>query len=429
MSRFSYLFSPGIVIALLLFAGVFGYGLWVGEDEGPEAVVLEEGNLTALPLYNTAALWGAIESAASSTEEENEEPVEVAPEEETEEAPTTITSFVKKAVQKIVGCPSAYAPVCGKNGVTYKNSCVATEAGAWIVSAGECAESDAAPAAPSDEEDAPPAAVEETATEEPVTESATTPTEEEEETPLEGNNPDFTTRAVSHFGGILFEGNQLSFSGIVKNQGSERAFEPSFAGLYLDIGNDEKFELSFTPQEVHALEKGEELQLIWKNAWIQTPGTHTIALCADSTKVITESLEKNNCETKEFTVGGKAENADLRVTGVSVGTNPMKAGARAVFSATVENSGPRIARSPWFRLWVDTTILSSVQISPSEENGYDRDLEPGETDTITWSGIWIAKVKEGGGNYTFKVCADSKEEIAEANEEDNCKEGTFTVTP
>ena len=211
----------------------------------------------------------------------------------------------------------------------------------------------------------------------------------------------------------------------MKNQGTERAFERFKAGLYLDVGNNEVFEYSFTPQEVHPLEKGEETTLIWKNVWTQTPGTHTIGACADSEKIIQESLEKNNCETREFTVLGKADNADLLVSSIKVTPSTPILRSTPIFSAEVKNIGPRIATAPKFKLFVDGRVYANnSMLTPNEENGYDKDLDPGEEDAISWTGNWRA---EEAREYTYQICADGNNEIAEVNEENNCKEGTFTV--
>ena len=196
--------------------------------------------------------------------------------------------------------------------------------------------------------------------------------------------------------------------------------------LYIDVGNDGKFELSFSPQEVISLGIGQETgPFIWKNAWTQTSGTHTFAVCADAAKVLQETLEENNCETKEFTVLGKADNADLVVTSTASAPASLTIGTRMTFSANVKNTGVRRATSPKFKLIVDgIPQANNTMLTPREENGNDRDLEPGEEDMISWPGNWYPRAT---GTYTYRICVDSNDEIAEVNEEDNCKDGTFVV--
>lgn len=408
----------GGFIAFALFAGVTGYILLGGVSEKTDAAAQAgktEQSSDGGPLYEVAALWQSLENeAAASTSDATASSTTDADEKKEEkiaEAPPPPPPPPKKpapppppAPKPVPICSSVSNPVCGTNGMTYKNECLAKTSGATVARAGSCA----APEAPPPPPDAAPA-----------------PAIEEPETPLAGAYPDFIVRSISHFG-TLFEGEPLGFSVSVKNQGTERAFERFNVGLYLDIGNNEVFELSFTPQESHALEKGEEVSLLWpKGTWTQTPGTHTIGACADSEKIIQESLEKNNCETLEFTILGKVDNADLLVSSIRAAPSTPAVGSRPAFSADVKNTGPRIARSPKFKLSVDGSVVANNSLlKPGETNGYDMNLEPGEEDTITWTGNWIPKE---AGTHTFKICADSPDEIKEVNEENNCKEGTFTV--
>lgn len=404
----------GGFVAFALFAGVTGYILLGGVSEKMGATAQAEKTEQSSdggPLYEVAALWQSLENDAASTsdaaaisttdadEKKEEKITEVAPSPPPAKKPAPPP---KPAPQ----CPSSSNPVCGTNGMTYKNECLAKTSGAVVDHTGACVAPETAPPSP------------------PV--AAPEPVVEESETSLAGAYPDFIVRSVSYFG-TLFEGEPLGFSVTIKNQGTERAFERFNVGLYLDIGNNEIFELSFTPQESHALERGEEVALLWpKGTWIQIPGTHTVGACADSKKIIQESLEKNNCETLKFTILGKVDNADLLVSGIRVAPGTPTIGSRPAFSADVKNTGPRIARSPKFKLFVNGNVVANNSLlTPSETNGYDMNLEPGEEDTITWTGNWLPRES---GTHTFKICADSSDEIKEVNEENNCKEGTFTVS-
>ena len=415
MSLFYRFFSPGVLIAVLLAGGIGTYGV-LSQKKGTEEQG-EQGALRAAfsrPLYELseiAALWQSMEDATTSIAAAEDAFLNAPAEKTLVLAPTPVSASAVSAPAKKTTptCSKESAPVCGENGMTYKNVCLADTSGVTVRSLGACA-------AEPTEEILPPAAP--TPVEEPESKA--------EETPLPGAHPDYVAHTVSYYGAPLFEGASLSFSGMIKNNGTERSFDLTSAVLYIDVGNDGKFELSFSPQEVIPLGIGQETgPFIWKNAWTQTSGMHTFAICADAAKVLQETLEENNCETKEFTVLGKADNADMVVTSTASAPASLTIGTRMTFSATVKNTGVRRATSPKFKLIVDgIPQANNTMLTPREENGNDRDLEPGEEDMISWPGNWYPRAT---GTYTYRICVDSNDEIAEVNEEDNCKDGTFVV--
>lgn len=414
------------VLGLLVLIGISGFDVL---SKSKEAMTVQDANTensTQGSIYSTAALWESIETVASTSidaEELNvsnggEEDVNNVVEEKSafsggdkdtqeEQSTFSVVSFIKELIPKQKGCPETYAPICGNDGVTYKNSCIATEKKAGIAYAGICASTP------------PPLASEPTAIPEPsVVEK------EALEVSLEGAYPDFSVRALSYYGGRLSEGEQLSFSVVVLNEGNVSASTSFYTGLYLDLGNDEVFEIAFTEKETRALGVGESETKIWRSAWIQVPGTHTLGACADSTKIIIESLEKNNCDTIEFTVPGIDENADLEVISIEMSPANPVAGTNVSFSARVRNHGVGIARSSVWGLWVYGDGPGVSLRRKANEWGRDRaDFSAGEEGVITKKTIWKATI----GEYTYRICADPNNEIREVNEEDNCKEKTFTV--
>ncbi|MBI2096856.1 MAG: hypothetical protein HYT40_01730 [Candidatus Sungbacteria bacterium] len=109
-------------------------------------------------------------------------------------------------------------------------------------------------------------------------------------------------------------GQLMSFTGVVKNQGTIGA-GASTARLRIDLNNNgwSPGEPEFTaPTGALAPNGGSETES-WTNIWAAVLGTHRYQICADSTDVVVESNNANNCNgatTGVFIVAPKPQCSD-----------------------------------------------------------------------------------------------------------------------
>ncbi len=112
--------------------------------------------------------------------------------------------------------------------------------------------------------------------------------------------------------GTFNPGTSLRFSSTVKNIGAGTAAAGSVGRWCIDNADC----LNTTVRQLNianfnAFGPGVVSALRTSAAWTAAAGSHTIYWCADVTKVIAESNEGNNCQSKTFTVGGVAKNEKL----------------------------------------------------------------------------------------------------------------------
>ena len=189
------------------------------------------------------------------------------------------------------------------------------------------------------------------------------------------------------------DGNRIRYT--LRNDGDGPAGPPWYNSLFID-GNQMVEDLLST-----VLPAGEQYDLVFSYEWQMTPGQHTIKVCADSRGDITESNEDNNCLEQ---VWGAEENLpDLTITRV------WQEGDQIYY--TLRNDGDAPTSSNFY-------------------NSLSIDGNPVAEDAITWlaPGTEINRVFDSvvqwatGEEHTIKVCADSRGDITESNEDNNCLE-------
>ncbi|HWR98240.1 MAG TPA: CARDB domain-containing protein, partial [Candidatus Methanoperedens sp.] len=152
-------------------------------------------------------------------------------------------------------------------------------------------------------------------------------------------------------------------------------------------------------------------------------GSYYVAACADATAVVGESSETNNCRFSKTTIRVEP---DLTVTAV---TNPPAAGsAGTTFSVTdtTRNGGlaGAAASSTRYRLSLDTAITTTdPQLTG---NRAVPALGIGEVSTGSITVTIPASVPQG--TFYLAACADDGRVIPEADETNNCRVSTTTIS-
>jgi len=235
------------------------------------------------------------------------------------------------------------------------------------------------------------------------------------------------------------EGNQMTFSGTVKNQGTDAAGGSSYAKLRIDIGNNGNWDKFGTNQSTAALAAGATEIEIWSNAWTATGGTHKFEICADFFSVIAESDEGNNCASKTFTVSSitatptptpsptptPTSKPDLVPMSPSLSPTSPAVASSVFFTGRVKNSGTADAGSYSARFCVDNSNCPNSLAGAINDFSMPTISAGSTSSAVTTSNPWIATL----GSHTVYWCADIYNRISESNESNNCASLTFNVAP
>lgn len=128
--------------------------------------------------------------------------------------------------------------------------------------------------------------------------------------PVLAPKPDLTTQHTSiTINGTLSVGNSISFTSTVKNQGSGSAAAGSIGRFCIDNSNCLNSPTgSLGETTFNAFSPGLVSGNRTSASWVATVGSHTVYWCADVTKIISETNESNNCNSRTFTVNAPANN-------------------------------------------------------------------------------------------------------------------------
>ena len=295
----------------------------------------------------------------------------------------------KKTEPVPVSCTKEYTPICGINGTTYENECLIKEALVPVLHKGECV---------------PPKP------------------EEPKDTSDPNSSYDISMKSTSHYGTGLLAAQIMNFSGIVLNSGKEDIKDELYARLYIDKGDDGRDDLVMAEYPVPALKAGGQETVVWKGAFVLETGTHTGKVCVDTKDTLKESDEKNNCASVTFVVKEVILLPDLIVqTPVVHEPQNLKAGGPVSFSATVKNKGEGNSVGTYAMLAVDFGNDKATDINLGTKR--INTLSSQAAEKVAWDGAWTAVE----GIHRAEFCADVSLEAREQDESNNCASVIFEV--
>ena len=191
--------------------------------------------------------------------------------------------------------------------------------------------------------------------------------------------PDYVTEGLATAPGGLVAGQLVTFAATVRNSGSGAAAVSSQTRLRLDISNNGSFDVTPANQTTNALAPGATEVENWTNAWTAQVGTHRFEICADSSSVITESNESNNCATQTFTVAPLILPPDFS----------LSADPNSIF-ATITGSSPVTSSKSVIRVTAFNDFDSSVSLSSNAAS-----VIPGATGNFSDSTLSSAEYSTG----------------------------------
>ncbi|MBI4142359.1 hypothetical protein HY480_00615, partial [Candidatus Uhrbacteria bacterium] len=225
-------------------------------------------------------------------------------------------------------------------------------------------------------------------------------------------------------------GDTVSFTARVANRSTISIGAVSTVSF--DIWTDGKYRTQLAQPVVRDLAPGESQEFHWNDPndryyhWKPQAGSHRIIVCVDNTKLIAEADEKNNCAEVVVTVGVATpeppSKPDLVPEALRVSPANARVGQMLTFSATVRNRGgsPASESVAWFLVDFDRDGETDLTSEPEEVPA----LAAGATKTVTWPQAIAAEP----GSHTLEFCVDADEEVAEADEKNNCTKFPFTVS-
>jgi subtilase family serine protease len=222
-----------------------------------------------------------------------------------------------------------------------------------------------------------------------------------EETFTVSGKPDLTISDISWTPSSPKEGETVTFTVYIQNQGTADA--GSFKVAYY-IDGAKLGEWSIT-----SLSTSQTINKTF--TWTAAYPSHTVKALADSGYSISEKDENNNQKEKTFSVSGKP---DLIISDISWSPPNPVGDDTITFTVTIKNQGNASAGSFKVTYYIDGT-------SKGEWSIYSLSAGLNTTKTFTWTAV--------EGIHTVKAFVDSSYSIDEKNEANNELTKSFQVAP
>ncbi len=231
--------------------------------------------------------------------------------------------------------------------------------------------------------------------------------------------PDLIVTDISTSPASPLTGNPVTFSAVVKNQGTGATPGGTIIGVSFFVDG---VQVSWSDNTVSSLAAGESVTVTANGGpggtavWNATTGNHNVMAWVDDVNRISESDENNNQYTESLVVT-TGPMPDLVVTGLTYSPAAPQAGDTVNFTATVKNQGTAAGAPGIVTFAVDGTKVS-------ETVNHTAPLAAGATAVV--SGTWNNAVT---GSHTVTATVDSANTTLEGNETNNTYSVSLTVNP
>jgi len=210
--------------------------------------------------------------------------------------------------------------------------------------------------------------------------------------------PDLIVEEITWLPTDAAAGDTVTFTITIKNRGSGRA-EASHAACYISGGYQGHFNIA-------AIEADAEATVTID--WPATTGSHTVSFVVDHDNMLVETNEDNN----KLTVTIPIIPPDLLISDITWGPENPAIGETVTFTVTVKNQGGGKADNFYVAYYMDDTLLTLDHVV-NMLSGVSENM------TCTWT--------SQDGHHTFTAFVDSKNQVAENNENNN--ESSVTIAP
>ena len=210
--------------------------------------------------------------------------------------------------------------------------------------------------------------------------------------------PDLIIQAITWSPANPPEGDKITFTVTIKNQGSGKA---GFSDVTYYIDDDY---LASTP--IGPLESGATDNVTF--SWVAKAGSHTIKAVADYHIKVAEGNENNNEKTVTYPVP-----PDLIIQTITWSPINPSESDNMTFIVTVKNKGSSISDSVHVAYYIDDVYIAFATFGP---------INPGTTDNNTFT--WTAEA----GMHAFKAVADPLNKLIESDENNNEMMNIFSVS-
>ena len=230
--------------------------------------------------------------------------------------------------------------------------------------------------------------------------------------------PDLVVTDISWSPANPATGNAISFSAVIKNQGTGATTAGIINGVSFMVDGTQ---VCWSDNNTSSIAAGASITVTSNGGpsgaatWTATAGNHTVTAWVDDVNRISESNEGNNQYSETLAVG-TASQPDLVVSDITYTPASPAEGNAVTFSAVVKNQGTAAGSTGIVAFKVDGTQVAASANSTTS-------IAAGAALTITGSGTWTAT----NGSHILTATADSSNTTVESNESNNSYSEGLTI--